>query len=62
MDEDAKDDEQRARPPDTDGEPEDRPEEPGAEGGAQSPAADSLPAAPTDDDSDVGDTDQHSTA
>jgi hypothetical protein len=40
--------------------PEDRPEEPGAEGGSQSPAADRPPAVPAEDDSDVGDTDQHS--
>jgi hypothetical protein len=42
--------------------PENQPEEPGAEGGADSPAADQLPGAPADDDSAVGDTDQHSTA
>ncbi len=42
--------------------PEDAPQEPGAEGGSQSDAADSLPAAPADDDSDLGDTDQHSDA
>jgi len=42
--------------------PEDRPGEPGAEGGAESPAADELPAAPSDDDSALGDTDQHSDA
>ena len=41
---------------------EDRPEEPGAEGGTESPAADKLPGAPADDDSPVGDTDQHSDA
>jgi hypothetical protein len=42
--------------------PEDRPGEPGAEGGSQSPAADKLPAMPAkDDDSPLGDTDQHST-
>jgi hypothetical protein len=40
--------------------PEDIPEEPGAEGGSQSPAADKLPGAPADDDSPLGDTDQHS--
>ena len=45
-------DEQRA--------PEDVPGEPGAEGGSQSPAADALPGMPTDDDSPVGDSDQHS--
>ncbi len=39
--------------------PEDRPGEPGAEGGSQSPAADD-PVMPTDDDSALGDTDQHS--
>ncbi|MGZ4172176.1 MAG: hypothetical protein ACXVR1_12615 [Solirubrobacteraceae bacterium] len=43
-------------------EPEDRPGEPGAEGGAQSPTKDKLPGAPAKDDpSPVGDTDQHST-
>jgi hypothetical protein len=42
--------------------PENRPEEPGAEGGAESPAADKLPGQPADDDSPVGDTDQHSDA
>jgi hypothetical protein len=42
--------------------PEDRPGEPGAEGGSKSPAADKLPGAPADDDSPVGDTDQHSNA
>jgi hypothetical protein len=41
--------------------PEDHPDEPGAEGGSQSEAADKLPAAPaSEDDSPVGDTDQHS--
>lgn len=40
--------------------PEDRPDEPGAEGGSQSEAADKLPGAPADDDSPLGDTDQHS--
>jgi hypothetical protein len=40
--------------------PEDKPEEPGAEGGSRSPAKDKLPAAPADDDSALGDTDQHS--
>ena len=49
------------REPDGDQEssPEDRPGEPGAEGGSQSPAADE-PVMPTDDDSALGDTDQHS--
>lgn len=43
--------------------PEDRPEEPGAEGGSKSSAADKLPALPdSDDDSPLGDTDQHSKA
>ena len=41
-------------------EPEDRPDEPGAEGGADSPAADTPPALPSEDDSELGDTDQHS--
>jgi hypothetical protein len=43
-------------------EPEDRPEEPGAEGGSDSPAADTPPAFPSEDDSELGDTDQHSDA
>lgn len=42
--------------------PEDRPDEPGAEGGSHSDAKDNLPGAPSDDDSPVGDTDQHSDA
>jgi hypothetical protein len=42
--------------------PEDQPGEPGAEGGTDSPAADKPPAAPSDDDSALGDTDQHSNA
>ena len=43
--------------------PEDRPEEPGAEGGSGSEAADKPPAAPaSEDESPVGDTDQHSDA
>jgi hypothetical protein len=42
--------------------PEDDPEEPGAEGGSESDAADSLPAEPAQDDSALGDTDQHSSA
>jgi hypothetical protein len=42
--------------------PEDQSEEPGAEGGSDSEAADALPGAPApDDDSALGDTDQHST-
>ncbi|HEY2259796.1 MAG TPA: hypothetical protein VGH45_08785 [Solirubrobacteraceae bacterium] len=53
----AEDDKQQS-----DGAPEDQPEEPGAEGGSRSPAADKLPGAPADDDSAVGDTDQHSSA
>jgi len=40
--------------------PEDRPEEPGAEGGSASPASDRPPALPSEDDSPLGDTDQHS--
>jgi hypothetical protein len=40
--------------------PEDRPEEPGAEGGSASPAADQPPALPSEDDAPLGDTDQHS--
>jgi len=42
--------------------PEDRPEEPGAEGGSKSKSADKLPGAPSEDDSPLGDTDQHSDA
>ena len=42
--------------------PEDRPGEPGAEGGSESPSADKLPGAPADDDAPLGDTDQHSDA
>ncbi|HEY3729303.1 MAG TPA: hypothetical protein VGL51_19150 [Solirubrobacteraceae bacterium] len=60
MDDESAPDEQR--PGETGEAPEDQPKEPGAEGGSQSPAADKLPAAPADDDSDVGDTDQHSSA
>ena len=41
-------------------EPEDKPAEPGARGGSTSPSADRLPAAPADDDTPLGDTDQHS--
>jgi hypothetical protein len=42
--------------------PEDRPGEPGAEGGSQSPTRDKLPGMPAKGDpSPVGDTDQHST-
>jgi hypothetical protein len=42
--------------------PEDRPGEPGAEGGSQSSARDKLPGAPAKDDPPpLGDTDQHST-
>jgi hypothetical protein len=40
--------------------PEDRPGEPGAEGGSKSESADKLPALPSDDDAPLGDTDQHS--
>ena len=43
--------------------PENRPDEPGAEGGRDSPAADRLPGAPAPgDESPLGDTDQHSNA
>ena len=42
--------------------PEDQPGEPGAEGGSNSDAEDKLPGTPSDDDSAVGDTDQHSSA
>ena len=49
-------------PRDRDHGPEDVPGEPGAEGGSQSPAADTLPGMPAGDDSPVGDTDQHSTS
>ena len=41
--------------------PEDQPDEPGAEGGSGG-SADVPPAAPSDDDSALGDTDQHSDA
>jgi hypothetical protein len=41
---------------------EDQPGEPGAEGGSHSDAKDKLPGAPSDDDSPLGDTDQHSNA
>ena len=53
-------DEDRRSQSDQEQAPEDRPEEPGAEGGSQSPAADEVPAAPSEDDSALGDTDQHS--
>lgn len=43
--------------------PEDHPDEPGAEGGSESDSADRLPGAPAgDDESPLGDTDQHSDA
>jgi hypothetical protein len=43
--------------------PEDQPEEPGAEGGSQSESADKLPGLPaSEDETPVGDTDQHSDA
>ena len=38
------------------------PDEPGAEGGAGTDDAESVPAAPTGEDSEAGDTDQHSDA
>jgi hypothetical protein len=52
-------DEEREQTP-KGGAPEDKPEEPGAEGGSKSPDHDTLPGAPADDDAPVGDTDQHS--
>lgn len=42
--------------------PEDRPGHPGAEGGSRSADAHELPDHPTDSDSALGDTDQHSSA
>jgi hypothetical protein len=52
---------QEADTRDQEDKPEDGPEEPGAEGGSQGSAKDKLPGAPTtDDDSPLGDTDQHS--
>jgi hypothetical protein len=43
--------------------PEDRPDEPGAEGGTSSSAKDTPPPVPDeDDDSPLGDSDQHSDA
>jgi hypothetical protein len=55
--------EERTRETDSDqGPPEDRPDEPGAEGGSKSPSADRFPGAPADDDAPLGDTDQHSAA
>lgn len=51
---------QQSHERDTERPPEDEPEEPGAEGGSGSPAVDKPPAAPADDDSALGDTDQHS--
>lgn len=49
--------------PDEERAPEDQPQEPGAEGGSQSPEADALPGMPTRGaDSELGDTDQHSSA
>jgi hypothetical protein len=38
------------------------PDEPGAEGGADTDDATNLPGAPTRDDSEAGDTDQHSSS
>lgn len=40
--------------------PEDVPGEPGAEGGSETPAANVPPAKPSQDESALGDTDQHS--
>ena len=56
----AKQPEERRDRPDEQNRPEDLPDEPGAEGGSDSPAADKLPGAPADDDSPLGDSDQHS--
>jgi hypothetical protein len=47
---------------DPDTAPEDKPGEPGAEGGSRSPSTDTPPAKPAKDSSEVGDTDQHSDA
>ena len=47
--------------PNTDA-PEDKPSEPGAEGGSDSETKDKLPGVPADDGTPVGDTDQHSNA
>jgi hypothetical protein len=56
-----REDEQEARPEEEEEvPPENRPGEPGAEGGSESPAADKPPAVPAADDSPLGDTDQHS--
>lgn len=52
--------ENREREEDLERPPEDEPEEPGAEGGSSSPAADQLPGLPSEDQSPLGDTDQHS--
>lgn len=41
--------------------PEDDPNAPGAEAGTRSPDAEELPSHPTESDSELGDTDQHST-
>ena len=54
--------ERRTRALRSDDPPEDRPGEPGAEGGSESAAADKPPGAPADDDAPLGDTDQHSDA
>ncbi|HKG39115.1 MAG TPA: hypothetical protein VKB25_09025 [Conexibacter sp.] len=45
---------------DTQHPPDERAGEPGSRGGDESPSADRLPAAPSDDDTPLGDTDQHS--
>lgn len=50
-----------ASPPEDDG-PQTSQSPGGAEGGDESPAADRLPAEPADDDTALGDTDQHSDA
>jgi hypothetical protein len=51
---------ERTHDRDTQDPPDDGDGDPGARGGDQSPSADRLPAAPADDDTPLGDTDQHS--
>jgi hypothetical protein len=53
-------DEKPEREEDQERPPEDLPDEPGAESGSRSPAAEQMPAMPSRDDSPLGDTDQHS--
>jgi hypothetical protein len=52
--------EQRQTQPAEERAPEDLPDEPGAQGGSESPAVDKLPGVPAADDAPLGDTDQHS--